>query len=73
VADNALEYNLNHKFPVSGSSTSYTESHYAENQPADPPVEQTDRLELADHFKTTKVLGVDLSMSILLRADEVIE
>jgi hypothetical protein len=73
VADNALEYNLNHKFPVSSSSTSRTEGHDAENQAAGLPVEQTDRFELALNLKTTKALGADLSMSILLRADEVIE
>jgi putative ABC transport system substrate-binding protein len=39
----------------------------------DIPIEQPNRFELAVNLKTAKTLGIELSTSILVRADEVIE
>jgi putative ABC transport system substrate-binding protein len=42
-------------------------------KPADLPVQQPTKIELAVNLKAAKILGVDVPTSILLRADEVIE
>ena len=41
-------------------------------KPADLPIEQVTKLELAVSVKTAKALGLTLPQSLLLRADEVI-
>ena len=42
-------------------------------KPADLPVQRADRIELIINVKTSKTLGLTIPLSVLGRADEVIE
>jgi len=43
------------------------------DKPADLPVQQATKIELTVNLKTTKALGLDMPLSVLMRINETIE
>ena len=54
-------------------AASFVDKVLREAKPAEVPVEQSTRFDLVINLKTAKALGLTITQSILVRADEIIE
>ena len=54
-------------------SAAYIDKILKGTRPADLPVEQASKYELAIHLKTAKSLGISIAPSLLARADHIFE
>jgi putative ABC transport system substrate-binding protein len=54
-------------------AASYVDKILRGAKPAEMPVEQPTKFELVTNLKTSKTLGLTIPLSLLLRADQVIE
>jgi putative ABC transport system substrate-binding protein len=54
-------------------AATYVDQIFKGSKPADLPVQQPSRFELAVNLKTAKALGIEIAQSLVVRADVVIE
>ena len=68
-----MSYGAKFRGSVSSTSASTTGRILKGEKPADLPVQQATKVELIINLKTAKALGLTVPLSLLGRADEVIE
>jgi putative ABC transport system substrate-binding protein len=71
-AGGLISYGLSYRDYFKGIAR-YVDKVLRGTKPADLPVEQPTRFELALNMKTAKALGITIPQSLLLRADEVLQ